>query len=239
MSISVRHSGAWRQVNADGLLVRHAGSWRTVSKGYVKHNGAWKQFHQQSDPLTFTFYPVWTSTFGEGHLEPPQYTMESENGDLNQSLSQGDWATVGHPSGMGRVYGVIRFDEVVIASAMGDRKDCTSIRVFIHNRNSYDGAVQAKIYSSTTAFTNSRPGSLGSVPQLTFWKTSAVMIDETGTWITISTSLGDQILAGTIKALILYDNGTTEVAKGKYRFIAGDETSPDVRKPQIDMTADF
>ena len=133
----------------------------------------------------------------------------------------------------------MRFDEAAIVSAMGTRKRCTSIRVFIHNRNSYDGAVQAKIYSSTTDFTNSRPASLASAPQLTFWKTSTVMIDETGTWTIISTALGDQILDGTIKALILYDNGTSEVDRGKYRFMAGDETSIDSEKPQIDMTADY
>jgi len=165
--------------------------------------------------------------------------MDSENGALDQSLAQGDWGTVGHASGMGRVYGVMRFDQDAIIAAMGERKSCTRFLIEIFNRNSYDGAVQAKIYSSTTDFTNSRPSSLASAPQLTFWKTSDVMIDETGTRFNLSVALGNQILAGTIKALILYDNGTSEIDRGKYRFIAGDETSVTAEQPQLDFTADY
>ena len=143
--MSVKHSGNWRTVQPGGLHVRHSGTWRQVQRAYVKESGSWRLFHQQSDPLSLNFFPEWTNTYGEGHLEEPQFTMDSETGEFGKGLFQGDWDGVGHPSGMGRVWGVMRFDEVAIAAAFGGRVQALSVSLRIHNINAYDGAATARV----------------------------------------------------------------------------------------------
>lgn len=52
MTLHVRHSGAWRQVN--GLWVRDAGSWKRVLTAYVRDAGTWKQFFVNKHVTTVT-----------------------------------------------------------------------------------------------------------------------------------------------------------------------------------------
>lgn len=242
MSTSVRDAGSWKTVQNDGLYVRDAGAWKQTQQGYVRDAGVWKQFHQRSDPLYQVFDPVWTNTFGQYHLEQPTTIFgEGPPDTLGSALFQGDWETLGHPSGMNIVHGVVRFDEAAIAAAYGSRKRCTSIEFRVYNRTSYDGAAQAKIWTSTyTGFTNTRPTSIPIYPQRTWVATSPVATDGDFMLTTLPNSVGDGILAGTIKGIILFDDTTTEAGKGLYRFLAGDESSVNLaRKPKLIMIADY
>lgn len=238
MTTSVKDAGAWKTVDPDGLYVKDAGVWKQAQEAYVKDSGTWKKFHQRSDPLDLVSYPIWTNSFGEGHLQEST-DIAGDNGSYGYPLLQGDWDNLGHPSGMGIVHGVIRFDDDAIIAAFGDRKACTSIELTLHARNTYDGAVQAKVHTSIHGFTNTRLTSLPWLPQKTWVTTSGVMNNGGTTTFPLPLSVGDGILGGHFKALILYDDDTTEKGKGLYRFIGGDSTSPVEEQPTLSMTADY
>ena len=58
MPLHARDGGSWREITPSGFKVKQGGVWEPVQSGYVKVSGTWQKFYQNSDPVTYSFYPV-------------------------------------------------------------------------------------------------------------------------------------------------------------------------------------
>ena len=58
MPLHARDGGSWREITPSGFKVKQSGTWEPVQSGYVKVSGNWEKFYQNSDPVTYNFYPV-------------------------------------------------------------------------------------------------------------------------------------------------------------------------------------
>ena len=58
MPLHARDGGSWREITPSGFKVKQSGAWEPVQSGYVKVSGTWQKFYQNSDPVTYNFYPV-------------------------------------------------------------------------------------------------------------------------------------------------------------------------------------
>jgi hypothetical protein len=239
MSLHVRDGGVWKEVTADkGIHVRDAGVWKEVTEGYVRDAGTWKQFFVRSDPKTVNFYPIWTGSFGESHYENPQYTMLP----IPEGLYQGDWDNFGHPSGMQRTVGVMRFDHAAVASALGGRNvisDC-KLRLTCYAQYTSNG-IYPVINSTTYALTNTRTYDLGSsLPAMANQTIGGARLNpnETDT-VDLPNAVGQGFYDGTIKGLMLYHSGTDNPSKEFYRGAFYDTTATTSKRPYLTITADY
>jgi len=212
-------------------------TWATdIQKVYAWNGSAWVQIWTLSDPITITVNPTWCCTFGESHQERAQYTMTP----LDASLYQGDWDSVGHPSGMQRVYGVMRFDSAAIVAAAGGRTVCSVMTLRLTTRAAYSGSgVIPSIWTSGVDPGSSAPStlpSLGSFENQKIGVRADVGVTQT---LTFPDAVGSSMIVGGEKTLIAYNSGTSEAAKVDYRGVFYGTVDSSGVRPLLSITCDY
>lgn len=236
-NIRVRWGGSWR---IGDPRVRWGGQWRQVKEIWVHWGGSWRHSYVRSDPISGSFYPDWTNSYSyDNGGDEPQWTMDP----IGYSLYQGDWDTVGHPSGMQRTGAFMRWDVSAMQSYFDGREDVTDIDLRLGVRAQYtSNGIHPHIWVPANPYWigGSKPSSI-SPPSLDAGTDTIGTRTTTGNNVStdLPNSLGEFILGGSTDVIICYDGGTDTAAKELYRGGFYDSTDSNSVKPYLTITADY
>ncbi len=209
-------------------------SWTGSTIGAIKawNGSSWTTLWVKSDPLQYTFNPIWTASYQEASpYAKAAYTFTDPANDL----IQGDWDDVGVAGGMQRATGVMRFNRSDILSTIGGRTTVTDATLRLQVRYEYTSlGIYPYVYGADASAPASEPATLnGGIVRWGSPRSGART--RVGDTVDINVNdLAQALIDGSIYGFAVYNSGTSTASKELYRggFYGG-------TNPTLYLTVDY